>query len=57
MHFGLNGDKNGIANQLGHVSQGVLDHYINNGKRMKERAKEYFSFRLSNTNMNLNWKV
>ena len=44
MHYGLHGDKNGIANQLGHVSQGVLDHYINNGKRMRERAKEFFSF-------------
>jgi integrase len=44
MHYGLHGDKNGIANQLGHVSTGVLDHYINNGKRMRERAKEFFSF-------------
>ena len=44
MHYGLHGDKNGIANQLGHVSQGVLDHYINNGKRMRERASEFFSF-------------
>ena len=44
MHYGLHGDKNGIANQLGHVSQGVLDHYINNGKRMRERAKEFFNF-------------
>jgi len=44
MHYGLHGDKNGIANQLGHVSTGVLDHYINNGKRMRERANEFFSF-------------
>lgn len=44
MHYGSHGDKNGIANQLGHVSQGVLDHYINNGKRMRERANEFFSF-------------
>jgi hypothetical protein len=26
------------------VSQGVLGHYINNGKRMKSRANEFFSF-------------
>ena len=44
MHYGLHGDKNGIANQLGHVSTGVLDHYVNNGKRMRERANEFFSF-------------
>ncbi len=44
MHYGLNGDKNGIANQLGHVTQGVLDHYINNGKRMRERSRKFFSF-------------
>ena len=44
MHYGLHGDKNGIANQLGHASLDVLDHYINNGKRMRESAKEFFSF-------------
>ena len=44
MHYGHYGDKNAIANQLGHVSQGVLDHYINNGKRMRERAKLFFNF-------------
>jgi len=44
MHYGLKGDKNAIANQLGHVTQDILDHYINNGKRMKKRAKEFFSF-------------
>ena len=49
MHYGLHGDKNGIANQLGHVSQGVLDHYINNGKRMRERAKLFFSFNPNDT--------
>jgi integrase len=44
MHYGLNGDKNAIANQLGHVTQDILDHYINNGKRIKKRAQEFFSF-------------
>jgi integrase len=44
MHYGLHGDKNAIANQLGHVGQGVLDHYMNTGKNMKQRAKEFFSF-------------
>jgi integrase len=44
MHYGFYGDKNAIANQLGHVSHGVLDHYINNGKKNKSRAQEFFSF-------------
>ena len=44
MHYGLHGDKSRIANQLGHVSQGVLDHYIDNGKRMREGANQFFSF-------------
>jgi len=44
MHYGLNNDKNAIANQLGHVGQNVLSHYINNGIKMKDRAKEFFSF-------------
>ena len=44
MHYGFHGDKNAIANQLGHVGQGVLDHYMNTGKNMKKRAKEFFSF-------------
>ena len=44
MHYGLNNDKNAIANQLGHVGQGVLAHYVNNGKKMRDRAKEFFSF-------------
>ena len=44
MHYGLHGDKNAIAIQLGHVSQGVLDHYMNAGKNMRKRAKEFFSF-------------
>ena len=59
MHYGLYGDKNGIANQLGHVSQGVLGHYINNGKRMKSRAKEFFSFTapLPNSNTKLSEKI
>lgn len=44
MHYGFHGDKNAIANQLGHVGQGVLAHYINNGKRLKKRANGFFSF-------------
>ena len=40
MHYGLHGDKNGIANQLGHVTQGVLDHYINNGKKDEGKIQE-----------------
>ena len=44
MHYGLHGDKNAIAIQLGHVGQGVLDHYMNTGKNMKKRAEEFFSF-------------
>jgi integrase len=44
MHYGLNNDKNAIANQLGHVGQNVLSHYINNGIKMKDRAKDFFSF-------------
>lgn len=44
MHYGFHGDKNAIANQLGHVGQGILAHYINNGKRLKKRAQVFFSF-------------
>jgi len=44
MHYGFHGDKNAIAIQLGHVGQGVLDHYMNTGKNMKKRANEFFSF-------------
>jgi len=44
MHYGFYNDKNAIANQLGHVSQGVLDHYINTGKKIRSKAKEFFSF-------------
>ena len=44
MHYGLHNDKNAIANQLGHVGQGVLAHYVNNGKKMRDRAKDFFAF-------------
>ncbi|MDB3958940.1 tyrosine-type recombinase/integrase [Opitutales bacterium] len=44
MHYGFHQDKNGIANQLGHVDQTVLGHYINNGKRIRERANTFFNF-------------
>lgn len=59
MHYGFHGDKNAIANQLGHVSQGVLDHYINTGKKIKSRAKEFFSFTapLPNSDSELSEKI
>ena len=47
MHYGRNNDKAEIAKQLGHVGQGILDHYVNNGKNMKARAREFYAFEAS----------
>lgn len=57
MHYGFHGDKNSIATQLGHVGQGVLDHYMNTGKNMKKRAKEFFSFQAPSSSSEKNLKT
>ena len=44
MHYGLNGDKQKVINELGHCNDSMLRHYINHGAKMKKRAKEFFSF-------------
>jgi integrase len=44
MHYGLNGDKQKVINELGHCNNSMLRHYINHGARMKKRAQEFFSF-------------
>jgi integrase len=44
MHYGLNGDKQKIINELGHCNDSMLRHYINHGAKMKSRANEFFSF-------------
>lgn len=47
MHYAVHQDKGEITKQLGHVTEDVLDHYLNHGKRLKEQAKEFFSFTAS----------
>lgn len=44
MHYGLNGDKQKVINELGHCNDSMLRHYINHGAKMKKRATEFFSF-------------
>jgi uncharacterized tellurite resistance protein B-like protein len=44
MHYAMHQDKGEITKQLGHVTEDVLDHYLNHGKRLKEQATEFFSF-------------
>ena len=44
MHYGLNGDKQKIINDLDHCNDSMLRHYINHGAKMKSRAKEFFAF-------------
>jgi integrase len=44
MHYAKHQDKVEISKQLGHVTEDVLDHYLNHGKRLKEESKEFWNF-------------
>ncbi len=59
MHYGLNGDKQKVINELGHCNDSMLRHYINHGAKMKKRAKEFFSFTapLPSSNPKLSEKI
>jgi hypothetical protein len=37
-------NKQKIINKSGHCNQSMLRHYVNDGAKMKKRAKEFFSF-------------
>ena len=44
MHYGLHRDKNLIRNELGHLDDSMLLHYVNHGTKIGKRAKEFFAF-------------